>query len=73
MKMLTPKPNAAEIKVYRDVHQCSLQQARDHLLDEWKKSQLYHIQSMAIEIHTVSDCQNVIVDLLDLMIDAGEN
>jgi hypothetical protein len=65
--MLLPKPTSAEVELHRKEHECSRFEAFTHLHSAWRAKCLADIRQRAGELHTVNQCRDVIVDLLDLL------
>ena len=65
------KLTAAEIKAYRDKHECGIEDARTALLKEWHKKELCRLRLRAGELYTVEALRELVADLIDFMMETA--
>lgn len=61
------KPTAADVRAYRDHHECGLSEAKAALLCDWRRDTLQGLRVRGYSVSTVEQCRDLIVDLLDLL------
>lgn len=69
---LMPKPDAAAIRAYSDEHECSRQEARETLLQQWRREQLKTLRAASSELYTVEQCRDVICDLIEFVTEISD-
>jgi hypothetical protein len=67
--MMNLKPTGTEIRAYRDTHSCGFHEAREILMGEWRKKELYKIRLRAGELYTIEALRDIVVDLVVFLMD----
>lgn len=60
------RPKAEDVKAYRDVAMCSMQDAKRIVFADWRRDCL---RNTVGELYTVEQCREVLTDLVDLLIE----
>lgn len=63
------RPKAEDVKAYRDVAMCSMQDAKRIVFADWRRDCLRDVRNTIGELYTVEQCREVLTDLVDLLIE----
>jgi uncharacterized protein YcsI (UPF0317 family) len=66
------RPTAAEVRAYREEHECSLQEAIAAVSKQWRRDYVSFLRAKVGEVNCVRDCEHAmaaIVDLLEVLVE----
>lgn len=61
------KPTAADVRAYRDAHECSTFEAKAAVRKRWLQERLAYLRKSANEISSVDECQDILCEVIEYL------